>query len=811
VLIIKLINTKEQTIDTNLYRINPNLLKRISEWSFYIINIKQENNETFESITSILDSFDFNPCQYALHGKMLAISPELNKEIHKIKNKLSKLPRDSDSEILTNLRKEKLFEYESVHTLIKNIVGNLIRCELEKKGFTLLQKRKGCGRFKIPEIKNRNEKKLSNIHWVLEFNEKYSNNISIERTIEIGIIENKKEFKKIIYDDEIKKDDIIILCSIELKTQCQGKIFLNKQIEKIISRDKNLNLSYLTENNKKLLLKKLKVKNPKYKLEVPKNEIIPKKLTFFITSFKRDMNFKTQTSLINYKKIIRKKVSIREQLKIFGFSDLEINDIIKESKGMLAELKPFYKKQIDPNIKIFLPTSIIFESFSQENLIASGLSKKFTEFSSINYETRKRAIEYIIKEFNFNDSNSFIYENFQFKTDSIEYHSKMVNNKIIKDKYSYSPRILTTGIENFGKLKKIHIIYGIDERPPWEFKKFVELLKNTIQSIENASKNKTKIKIIYENYGSSKPEYFSQKIDNDSIVIVIGKKSETYIKFKVFYTLKRQQAVQYIKLKTLKKSVNYKKSQNPIILNIIKQIIAKAGGLVYKLQPIFDNAVIIGLDRARDPFNKALSASAGIAAFTGEGYYLGGASTKLDRQSHDFIDANELASKLIKKIKNKGKFKYLIILRDGDPRIAKDEVSIWKEYCDKNGIKLVYVASRKSHPLRIYPNENQEYMIPLVVKNLPTDENDFLILSVKAPRGTPKPVLYTIMFNGTEYKLDDLKNKVIKLLLDFSQLCWESTTSTSQPMPLHYADKLAEYTRITGYPWDEFNELPMFI
>jgi len=52
------------------------------------------------------------------------------------------------------------------------------------------------------------------------------------------------------------------------------------------------------------------------------------------------------------------------------------------------------------------------------------------------------------------------------------------------------------------------------------------------------------------------------------------------------------------------------------------------------------------------------------------------------------------------------------------------------------------------------------------------------------------------MENTTSLNMDDVKEKVLAQIISMSILCWESPLRTRQPLPLHHADKLADFTQI---------------
>ena len=130
---------------------------------------------------------------------------------------------------------------------------------------------------------------------------------------------------------------------------------------------------------------------------------------------------------------------------------------------------------------------------------------------------------------------------------------------------------------------------------------------------------------------------------------------------------------------------------------------------------------------------------------------------------------------------------------------------------EEKDLKFIFFSAKKQNPYRVFPKNNNKYELPVILRGSPLPPNDFLIISSNPPTGTPRPVLYTLMKNTTDFSDEDILNKVIPQVISLSMLCWESPMPTSQPLPLHYADKLAEFTQKTGKKWNSFIKYPLFI
>ena len=194
------------------------------------------------------------------------------------------------------------------------------------------------------------------------------------------------------------------------------------------------------------------------------------------------------------------------------------------------------------------------------------------------------------------------------------------------------------------------------------------------------------------------------------------------------------------------------------------------------------------------------------------------ASTPLDNTKHDSIDVDKLAEGLLEDLRVTYKYKldYVVILRDGSPEVAQAEVDPWKKYVKEYGLDMIFLASRKENSYRVFPsevklNDRRPYELPVVLNESPLPSDEFLVVSADAPIGTPKPVVYTLLDNSVNFTIEEIQEKVIAQVVSMSMLCWESPKPTSQPLPLHYADKLAGFTQMVQQAWQISNKYPMFI
>jgi hypothetical protein len=409
------------------------------------------------------------------------------------------------------------------------------------------------------------------------------------------------------------------------------------------------------------------------------------------------------------------------------------------------------------------------------------------------------------------------------ESQSIEIARPGIQDKITQE-YGRIPDFQQWGFESWGDLKRINIYFMDKGKLQWKAKEFMNILKEQIENISKHSSFKEINIEISLNPVHGRGFNFNKiinELDKKSCPIFIMKdKFGNYKNVKTKLTQENGIPTQVIREQTIFRSRNL----YALARTLLPQIIAKSGGLPYKLAPpILDRALLIGLDKARDSSGRNPSASAGIAAVTPEGHYVSGASTPLEKNSTDFIDVDTLAPTLLKELEEKNfndSYDYIVILRDGSPQTCIHEVPKWKQYLQDYQKELVFLASRKTHPFRLFPiniseakspRKSIKYDIPLILDGKPLSNNDFLVLASRSPRGTPKPILYTIMENTVGFSTKKIKEKIIPQIISMSMLCWESPLPTSQPLPLHYADKLAEFTQLVQQSWNSSNRFPMFI
>jgi len=471
------------------------------------------------------------------------------------------------------------------------------------------------------------------------------------------------------------------------------------------------------------------------------------------------------------------------------------------------------RKDTNPNARYYWPISLLEQKITNSFIMGKPYENKFHQLSKPTVIERKETLVKIFQMLEKEGLTNSIIE-FESVYPKIAYPS--VNGKS-PDQYGKIPNLWSTGVQDWGNLSRIKI-YSTERNMD-----LADNLKKELEKTLNdlASKSKrSKISMSSEKYSYKSIQKIAEEEDNNpeaTLHIFIrgkGKSEPQYNRIKEWFTVENKKPVQFFRVDSL-----LGRKIKSTVRTVIPQIIAKTGGLPYELSPkILDNALIIGLDKGRDSYSEVPSASAGVAAITPKGEYVAGASTKIDTTKHDSIDVDELAPELLEQLIDEygENLEYVVILRDGSPQISLPEVKPWKEHLESYGLKMIFFASRKENAYRVFPKhihyeKKTKYNLPVILNGTPLPKNEFLVITANPIQGTPKPVLYTLLANTTDFDEDTIINKVIPQVISMSMLCWESPHPTSQPLPLHYADKLAEFTQKTKRKWRSSIRPPMFI
>jgi len=745
-------------------------------WEIYEVDLPNwNNNQDYDYVNELKKSkFDENLLLES-QGRHLILIPLnkflISKElIQQIQMKLTEIA--SKKSILTKIKNliQELDE-QTLDRVLRKGIGEILTKNIESFGFKKVGSGGALGKFLPPK------------NWLGEKFEKSFKTARISRTLELSVFHGEKWY-----------------LSADVKGRFEEKITLLEYIKKRNLKDKDID--------------QWPINSRAWQVELDSigENLFPKEIETEVFEIEAIRNWRDVNSLtMGYGRYSNN--SWQTLLENGTIPPEIVND-------SFAEVKPKGRVIKDPNKRLCLPISLFYRILSKpKDREHEAYFKKFTQLTP---QSRNR---YISEFFRVLEKNNLIEAKRNIENYPINFARPGCGSNYVKE-YGRAPPLHEYGVEIWGDLKKIDIFFFQSKVMREKTGQFQKILSEQLEKIrKNTEKNSSQRirEVAIELHPLNDYRFLTSKlIDqlNSSCcpIIFTGKKIRNYREIKAKLTQERGIPVQVIREQTLIRS----RSLYGLARTLIPQIITKTGGLPYKLSPqILDRALIIGLDKARDSSMQRPSASAGVAAVTPEGHYVSGASTPLELNTTDFINVDLLAPILLRELEEKRfveDYEYVVILRDGSPATCRREVPAWKKYLEDYDKSFIFLASRKTHPFRIFPadipeysNGRVKYLIPAVLNSEPLPHNDFLTLTATAPRGTPKPTLYTVMENTTSLSLDDLKNKVLAQIISMSMLCWESPLPTSQPLPLHYADKLAAFTQLVQQSWNSQNRYPMFI
>ncbi len=734
----------------------------------YQINIEANWEKRYYSeIVNFKRQFDHQDYFIETSGSMIAIIPFIEKP------KYVEFVSNLNSELSIYLGVDVfLKECNNNSNMIRNIIGGILNLKLETLGFEKIQSYGSVGRY---------------FHHSYSDTEKLSSDLLMERVFEFSVdIKNNKN------------NNYKSFLSIDIKTIITGDETLSKLL-----------------SDRKLDVKDLDSWNDTQRSWRLNKEYFNKNWLINIIDDKKYYIDK----IIEFDKLKSEKIGIPNLGKYRNYSLKEFIDCgkNKEKPKWIIIMKDKSTNTPNPNKTIFLTPRMLKHRISHISIKNKEYEKKFHYFSKPKMSERSNKISEIFKLLK---SKNIISYQLKFKGEQPQIALPSVKENNILS-YGRVIDLASYGVEEWGRLKEI-VVYYQSEKIKDKVKLFLQILSDQMNTIARKSKN-SNLKIISKVVQSSQLKNIANKTIEDPASILHMfileniKHAYSYKQIKTWFTQENKKPVQAVKYSTIvpRRANNdhrIKEQMNKIIKTMIPQILAKTGGLPYSMHPkILDKTLIIGLDKGRDSSSTRPSASAGVAAVTTDGRYVSGASTPLDTTKNDSIDVDILAPPLLKELKDKykDKLEYLVILRDGSPQICKPEVPQWEKYIEEYNMGFVFFASRKMNHYRIFPINNNKLKLPVILYGDPLQENEFLVISANSIQGTPKPVLYTMMQNTSNE--DEIIQKVIPQVISMSMLSWESPMPTSQPLPLHYADKLAAFTQLVQQAWNSSIESPMFI
>jgi len=739
-----------------------------------------DKKKDYESIKSLKNIELDNNLLIESHGRFIILIPLKEfkiTELHysKIKKNLEIL---ASKEVILKKIQVSLENTDDIALLnvFRKGIGEILTKKIEGIGFKRIGSGGGIGNFIFPD------------NWLNESHEFTHNQAHISRVIKLAILLSASGKKCYLTAD--------------IKGRYEEKTELKLRLEKLNLL--NHPVSEWFESERKLW--QIQQKDEIFK-------ILPKEIVQEFFEIQEIKKWDEISSIeIGYGKYAKRKWIDLIESGVLP-ADIKTNTyVVVKTEGRIIK---------DPNKKFVLPIEFFYKILSKPEDKKS--KEEFKKFTQLTPQLRNK---YISEFFQLLEKKGISKSKTTFRSFPVSFANTGVGSNIVQD-YGKAPPLQDFGVESWGNLRKIDIFFFNAYRLKQKVEDFSKILKQQLEIVQQKTFQRLNQKIdrIEINLHPITDNKFIRtglidQLDSSCCPIVfLGQKIHNYREIKSRLTQERGIPVQGIKEATLYNTRNI----TGLVRTIIPQIIAKTGGFPYKLHPpILDNAIIIGLDKARDSSLRRPSASAGVAAVTPEGQYISGASTPLENNTTDFIDVDKLAPNLLLELdenKFNKEYEYVVILRDGSPNICRQEVPLWKKHLEEYGKNFIFLASRKTHPYRVFPidileQQNKrrvDYTIPAVLNSEPLPAQDFLVLAAKAPRGTPKPMLYTVMENTTSLNMDDVKEKVLAQIISMSILCWESPLPTSQPLPLHYADKLAGFTQMVQQAWNSKNQYPMFI
>jgi len=747
------------------------------EWLIYEIDTEKWDGQIdYNAIRDFKSSFQLDDVLLESHGRFLVIIPFNNKTLSDtdfkiIKNSLQqKMGKSIDLKLIENPLAQAQIN-DSILNAMRKGIGDVISNTLTSLQFTKIGSGGGIGEFRPPE------------NWLGESHQIKKGNFIMFKVFRLSII------------PELKTNSFFLAADIK------GKY---KEMQNLLDW---VNVNIQNGELPSDINNKDKIWQILFNFEI--ETIFPKTIEHEFFEIQNFISWhEGQDIELGWGKYSKKTLN-----ELLNNDHLPYN-VVNEP---LVIVKPRGKIIKNPNIELTFPARFFYRHLSQPESKNKKLESEFKNFTLIKPQKRYHLISAFFKLLEVNNLALPIIHAQSYK---IKFASPSVRDMKTKD-FGRPPKLNEWGIELWGDLKRIDIFFNEQRIYKNKIEQFLNYLKEQISTIlrfSNLDSNMVKINL---RPFKNKLTHFNAIIKSlDKLycpIFIIDNKGGIYKKIKQKFTQENGIPVQVIREPTINKSRNL----YSLIRTIIPQIIAKTGGLPYKLSPpILDKALLIGLDKARDSSGRRSSASAGIAAVTPEGHYISGASTPLERNTTDFIDVDKLAPELLQELEDKkfeNTYDYVVILRDGSPKTCIHEVPLWKKHLQTYKMDFIFIASRKTHVYRVFPSDISDspqrlnYNIPLILSGHPLPKSDFLVMSAKSPRGTPKPVLYTIMENTTSLPDIDIKDKVIPQIVSMSMLCWESPSPTSQPLPLHYADKLANFTQLVQQAWNSSNNYPMFI
>ena len=241
----------------------------------------------------------------------------------------------------------------------------------------------------------------------------------------------------------------------------------------------------------------------------------------------------------------------------------------------IVKVKDYRNK--DPNVRHYWPFSIIVQKVDSKSLKDRQQIDLYNKFAKITPVERYDLVQEVIASANFRE---IIKDSYSFEGQSYPFYTPFITNKYNTKTFGKFPRLTDSGVEKWGNLEELFVIWGMDSNiDKNRFDAFFNQVESTFRQISTktgvTSPQITKVQI-----HSDDPNDYLEKIPKGKKVclLLIGDSLDTYKEFKIQFTIKRDQAIQYIQRKTF---VKMDKRYPMLVETLARQILAKTGRQPY--------------------------------------------------------------------------------------------------------------------------------------------------------------------------------------------------------------------------------------
>jgi len=244
-----------------------------------------------------------------------------------------------------------------------------------------------------------------------------------------------------------------------------------------------------------------------------------------------------------------------------------------------------------------------------------------------------------------------------------------------------------------------------------------------------------------------------------------------------------------------------RKKKMAICNNLLRQVVAKLGGELWRIKIPLPRAMIVGMDVYHDTLTKGQSV-VGFLASTNSAYTSYWHRVCFQKTGHELVDQLKICMKLA--LQNFFKInnflpETIIVYRDGvgdgqlqavvDGEVPQMVSSFGEKYRPKLS---VIVVTKRIHTRLFAPKSDKTYDNPIpgtIVDShiIRKEYYDFFLVSQSVKQGTATPTHYLVVFDTSGYSPDILHQLTYKLCHLYYN--WSGTVRV--PAPCQYAHKLA--------------------